>query len=255
MNGNELTVLIPTYNAEDTIKECLESVKWADDIIIVDSFSTDDTLEICREYTDRIYQHEYINSAAQKNWSLQWVYTKWLLQIDADEYIEPALRDEIISKLSTPSKKDGYFIPIKNLVWGKWIRSCGMYPCHTVRVFRTSKGRWEERKVHARVTGLGNVGYLKNHIVHYDVNDISDELQQFARQVVVWEANELIKKGKRWHWWDVTMRPLAIFFLYYFRQGGFKDGFRGFFLSVYRAFYSFMTYARLYEYDIREKLR
>ncbi len=244
-----ITALVPTFNCESTIRDCLESVKWVDRIFVVDSFSTDRTLEICREYTDCIVQHEYVNSAAQKNWALAQIQTEWTLQIDSDERVEPALRDEIVHVLSVAEGADGFRICIKNMVWGKWVRSCNLYPCAQIRLFRTARCRWSDRQVHARLQGPKAVRDLKNHIIHCDIADISSELQQFARQVVVWESNELVKWGRRWHWWDVTLRPCAIFLLLYFRLGGFRDGFRGFYLSVYRAFYSFMTYARLYEIE------
>jgi len=244
-----ITVLIPTYNCEKTIRACLESVKWADRIFIVDSFSTDGTLEICREFTDWIVQHEYINSARQKNWGMEQIQTDWTLQLDSDEEVEPALRDEIISSLNREDLQDGFRIRIKNYMWGKWVKCCGLYPCAQVRLFRTSKGRWSDREVHAHLQGIENVDDLQNHIIHHDMTDLSAELQQFSRQVVVWESNELKKKNRHWHWWDVTLRPMAIFFLYYFKRSGFREGFRGFYLSVYKAFYSFMTYARLYEME------
>lgn len=242
-----LTVFIPTYNCEKTIRACLESIKWADQIFIVDSFSTDRTLEICQEYTNWIVQHEYIYSSRQKNWAMEHIKTEWTLHLDSDEELEPALRDEIIKSLKQNDLPDGYKIRIKNLVWGKWVKCCDLYPCDQIRLFQTNKGRWSDRQVHARLQGINKVFDLENHIVHHDITDISAELQQFSRQVVIWEANELVKKNRKWHWWDVTLRPFAIFLIYYFRRNGFREGFRGLYLSVYRAFYSFMTYARLYE--------
>ena len=250
-----ITALVPTFNCEDTIRDCLESLTWVDRVFVVDSFSTDRTLEICWEYADCVVQHEYVNSAAQKNWALTQINTEWTLHVDSDERVEPALRDEILSLLDTAEGIEGFRIRIKNLVWGKWVRSCNLYPCAQVRLFRTALAGWSDREVHARLQGVKVVRDLKNHIIHSDLVDLSSELQQFARQVVVWESNELAKSSRRWHWWDVTLRPLAIFLLMYFRLGGFREGFRGFYLSVYRAFYSFMTYARLYELETRLELR
>lgn len=250
-----ITAFIPTYNRQDLIRESLESVRWADEILIVDSFSIDDTLKICREYTDRILQHEYVYSAKQKNWAMDQVRTEWVLHIDSDERVEPALRDEILDVLSHSDGVDGYRIRIKNHVWGRWVRCCGLYPCAQVRLFRAAKGRWSDRQVHAHLQGLERVEDLQNHILHRDIEDLSAELQQFASQVMDWERNELLRRGKRWRWWDVTLRPLAIFLIYYVRRGGFREGFRGFYLSIYRAFYSFMTYARLYEDEVRRGLR
>lgn len=242
--------MLPTYNCEKTVRDTLESVKWADKIFVVDSFSTDRTLDICREYTDWIVQHEYVNSAAQKNWGMDQITTEWTLQIDSDEQLEPELSAEIQQRLAEPDQPDGYTMRIKNLIWGKWVKSCGYYPNAQVRLFRSAKGRWTTREVHARLQGLETIRPLEHHILHNDMSDISAELQQFSRQVVVWESNELIKKNRRWRWRDVTLRPIAIFLLVYFRRGGYRDGFRGFYLSVYRAFYSFMTYARLYESEV-----
>lgn len=249
-----LTILLPTFNCADTVRECLESVKWADRILVVDSFSTDNTLEICREYTDRILQHEYITSAKQKNWAMEHIQSEWVLQIDSDEYLEPGLQEEIAAKLDQ-SNADGYQIPRKNLIWGKWVRSCGIYPDYQLRLFRAAKGRWSARDVHAHIIGLGSVETLEHHLIHHDLTDVGGELRQFSNQVVGWEFNELVKKGKRWRWTDVTMRPLAIFLLTYVKGGGFRDGFRGFYLAMYRAFYSFMVYAKLYEDEVRRGTR
>ena len=250
-----ITALVPTFDSESTIKDCLESLRWVDRIFVVDSFSTDATLDICREYTDWIVQHEYVNSAKQKNWAMEQIHTEWTLQIDSDEQVEPALRDEILLRLAEDDQPDGYRIRIKNHVWGRWMRCCNMYPCAQVRLFKTHLGRWSDREVHAHLQGLRTVYDLRNHILHRDLDDLSAELQQFSRQVVVWESNELRKKGKRWHWWHVTLRPLAIFLLMYIRRGGYREGFRGFYLSVYRAMYSFMTYARLYELEVKSGKR
>ncbi|MHB8626235.1 MAG: glycosyltransferase family 2 protein [Aggregatilineales bacterium] len=250
-----ITALIPTFNCESTIRDTLESVKWVDRIFVVDSFSTDKTLEICREYTDWIVQHEYVNSATQKNWAMDQIETEWTLQIDSDESLEPGLRDEIIQKLARPQQPDGYQVRVKCLIWRRWVSSCGLYPSTQIRLFKTKLGRWSKREVHARLQGVNSVELLQHDFLHRDLESLSAELQQFSRQVVVWESNELIKKGKRWRWIDVTLRPTAIFFVYYFRRSGYRDGFRGFYLSVYHAFYSFMTYARLFESEVYRGLR
>lgn len=247
-----ITALIPTYNCEDTIRDCLESVKWVDKIFVVDSFSTDGTLAICREYTDWIVQHEYVNSARQKNWAMEQIQTEWTLQIDSDEVLEPALQAEIRTNLSTDDQPDGYRFKFKGMMWGKWTR---MLDNQQIRVFKTALGRWSDREVHAKLLGPKIVKLLDHYVIHADLVDLSAELQQFARQVVVWESNQYFKEGRRWRWWNVTLRPIALFFIYYFRHGGFKDGFRGFYLSVYHAFYSFMVYTRLYEMEIRRGLR
>jgi len=256
MVAKTITALIPTYNSAGTIRECLDSVKWVDKVFIVDSYSTDNTLDICREYTDWIVQHEYINSATQKNWAMDQIQTEWVLQIDSDETLDSSLALEIQAAIANADPvTDGYRIRLKNLVWGKWIQSCGYYPSWQIRVFKAHKGRWSKREVHAHVVGLENVQPLNNHIIHQDITNLASELRQFSNQVIDWEAKELQKQYKRWRWIDVTLRPAAIFLLIYFGRSGYRDGFRGLYLSVYRAFYSFMTYARLYEIEIESGLR
>jgi hypothetical protein len=186
---------------------------------------------------------------------MEQIETEWTLQLDSDERIEPYLRDEIIRALSRADQPDGYRIRIKNHVWGKWVRCCNYYPCAQIRLFKSSKGRWSSREVHAKLQGLSEVKELQHHILHDDMRDLSEELQQFSRQVVVWESNQLVKENRRWHWWDVVLRPAAIFFVYYIQKGGFREGFRGYYISVYKAFYSFMTYARLYESEVYRGFR
>lgn len=250
-----ITALVPTFNSEATLRECLESLAWVDKLLVVDSFSSDGTLDICREFTDWILQHEYVNSASQKNWALQQVETEWVLQIDSDEVVEAALAEEIQAALARPDAADAYQMARKNLMWGKWVRAAGAYPDWQTRLFRTEKGRWEDREVHAHVIGPQRVERLNHHIIHHDLTDLAAELTQFGSQVVIWETNERVKQEQRWHWWDVTLKPLAVFLLLYVWQGGYRKGFRGFFRSAYQAFYVLMVYARLYESEIRRGLR
>src|SRR5579859_7075148 len=156
-----ITALVPTFNCESTIRETLESVKWVDRIFVVDSFSKDKTLDICREYTDWIVQHEYVNSATQKNWAMDQIETEWTLQIDSDEHLEPELIDEIKQKLNSPQQPDGYYMRRKNLIWHRWVKSCGFYPNLEMRLFKTKLGRWTKREVHAKVKGLNTTELLE----------------------------------------------------------------------------------------------
>src|ERR1041385_634075 len=159
MPQTKLTVLIPTYNCQVHLRECLESVKWADEIFIVDSFSTDKTLDIAREYTQRIIQHEYINSAMQKNWAIPQCTNDWVLLIDSDELLEPALQQEMQALLADlPSGVDAFRIPRKNLVFGKWLKSCRMYPDYQIRLFRKAVAHYQDKEVHAHIEVPGPIG-------------------------------------------------------------------------------------------------
>ncbi len=175
----KLSVLLPVYNEEKNIKACLESVNWADEILVVDSYSSDRTLEIARDFGARILQHEYINSAKQKNWTIPQCTFEWVLQIDADERVTPQLRDEIQTILQNPPLDiDGYFNPTENHMLGQWIWS---YPDPRLRLFRRDKGCFQDIEVDARVIVPGRVAYLRNNVLHYGFETISQKLGPLDR--------------------------------------------------------------------------
>jgi len=133
----KLSILLPTYNEAEKIIECLETIKWADEILVVDTYSQDATLDIVSHYGARVIQHEYINSAKQKNWAIPQCSHEWVLQIDADERIDPALKDEIQQVLiNPPANVEGYLNPTKNHLFGKWIKTMDAYPGERLRLFR-----------------------------------------------------------------------------------------------------------------------
>ena len=136
----KLTALIPCRNESVNIRDCLESVKWADEIFVVDSFSTDDTLDICREYTDRIIQHEYVNSAAQKNWAIPQATHSWVLIVDADERVPPDLADEIRRIVADDGPRDGYYLKRRSYFLGRLIHYSGWQHDRVLRLFRRDRG-------------------------------------------------------------------------------------------------------------------
>jgi glycosyltransferase involved in cell wall biosynthesis len=247
----KLSVLLPTYNEEEMILDCLESVKWADEILVVDSYSMDRTLEIVRKYGARIIQHEYVNSAKQKNWAIPQCAHEWVLQIDADERVDPELQIEIQSVLSSPpSNVDGYIGPTKNHLLGKWIKFADVYPDNRLRLFRRAVGRFQDREVDARVIVPGKVEYLKNHVLHFGMESISRKLSQLDRYTR-YEADEREKRGRSYSWFNTVFRTLAVFLYYYIYKLGFLEGMRGLIESVYKADFVFWTYAKLWEKEIR----
>ncbi len=245
----KISVLLPTGNSEKIIRDCLEALKWADEILVVDSYSKDRTLDICREYGARILQHEYVQSAKQKNWAIPQCTHDWVFQVDTDEIVEPALRAEIEQVLTNPpADVDGYRINFKHFVLGKWVREVGLYPEYHLRLFRKSVGRFEDKEVHAHVKVPGRVVTLRNHILHYGMPSIGKQLGNIDRYSR-YQADELKKRGKRFHWSQLVLRPFAIFAYYYFRQRGFMAGYRGLLLSANYATYDFWTHAKLWEME------
>jgi glycosyltransferase involved in cell wall biosynthesis len=245
----KLSVLLPTYNCADIVQDTLESVRWADEILVVDSFSTDGTLDVCRKYTDRIIQHEYVNSATQKNWALSQCRYEWILQIDTDERLEPGLREEIEMALAnTPSDVHAYRIPRKNHILGRWLLYGGLYPDYQTRLFRRDEGRWQDKEVHAHVVVPGKVGPLRHHILHYGMPHISKQLRNLDRYTR-YEADELSKRGERFHWWYLGLRPLAIFVYNYIWRQGFRVGYRGLLIAAFETTFQFWAHAKLWELE------
>jgi len=247
--AQKLTAIVPTYNCESVLQRCLENVKWADEILVVDSFSTDRTLEIARQYEARIVQHEYINSALQKNWAIPQARHDWILLLDSDEELEQGFQAEVRGVLEDPPDHiDGYRMSRKNMVYGKWIKSCGYYPDTLVRLFRRSC-RYQEREVHAHIDITEErTGRFEHHLIHHDFTDLNKFLAKFPRYLG-YELDQLVKEGRRFRLREITLRPAYFFLWCYIYKGGYRDGVRGLLLSVIRAVYNFMMYIKLWEYE------
>ena len=231
---------------------CLESVKWADEILVVDSYSTDGTLEIVSKYGARILQHEYINSAKQKNWAIPQCKYEWVLQMDADERLDSDLQLEIqeIIENDPITGIDGFKINFKHHLLGKWIRYSAHYPEYHLRLFRRDLGRFQDREVDAHIIVPGQVLLLKNHILHYGTENISQRLRTIDRYSR-YEADEREKQGRNFSWLNIIFRPIAAFFYYYVLKLGFLDGIRGLIIGYLKADFVFWTYAKLWEKQIK----
>jgi glycosyltransferase involved in cell wall biosynthesis len=233
-----------------TVRATLESVKWADEILVVDSFSTDETPSICRGYGARVIQHEYLNSASQKNWALPQCRNDWVLQIDTDEVLGPGLREEIETVVaSAPSGVQAFRVPRRNHFLGKWIRYGGLYPDYQIRLLRRDSAVWQDREVHAHAEVPGTVGTLQRYVLHNDAPTIATRIRNLDRYTR-YEADELRKRGRRFRWHDLVIRPWVAFGYRYLWLGGFKDGWRGFICAVYAAMYVFLSRAKLWELDV-----
>jgi Glycosyltransferases involved in cell wall biogenesis len=242
-------VLLPTFNCAAIVRATLEAVKWADEILVVDTYSTDGTVEICREFGARVIQHEYINSAKQKNWAVPHCRNEWVLQIDADELLEPGLQDEIEQVIATAPEDVVLFrIPRKNHMLGEWIRYGDNFPDYQTRLFRRGKASWSEREVHAHMEAQGEVRTLHHSLLHNNMPHISKELRNLDRYTR-YEADEMWKQGRHCRWHHLLVRPWLIFFHRYFWLQGFRDGWRGLFYSTYMAFYVFVYWSKVWEID------
>jgi glycosyltransferase involved in cell wall biosynthesis len=251
----KLSVTIISYNEEKNIRDCLESVQWADEIVVIDSFSIDKTIDICREYTDRVYQNKWPGFVEQKNFALTKASHNWILSIDADERVSDELGEEIKGLLSNSLKYDGYYIPRKTFYVNKWILHCGWYPDYKIRLFKKDKGRWEGTggtAIHESVKVNGRVGYLKGDILHHSFPTISSHLKTINSFTSI-SATENFKKGERTGILSILFRPIFNFFKMYILKLGFLDGIPGLIVSVLSSYHVFIKYTKMWELGLKEK--
>jgi glycosyltransferase involved in cell wall biosynthesis len=248
----KISVAIITRNEERNIRDCLESVKWADEIVVVDNGSTDGTLKVCQEYRARVYQEGWKGFSAQKNSAIEKTSNEWVLSLDADERIGPELRQEIENTLQEGPPVDGYWIARKNYFLGRWVRYCGWFPDRNLRLFRKSRGRFTERAVHEKVEVQGKTANLNHPLVHVTYRSLSDFLIRSDRYSTL-AAGEMQRQGRRYRLGDAFFRPPLTFLQMYFLRAGFLEGYLGFLLSVLYSYYTFAKYAKLKELGQREK--
>jgi glycosyltransferase involved in cell wall biosynthesis len=244
---NTLSVYIITYNEQENIRDCLESVKWADEIIVVDSFSDDKTVEIVRNYTDKVFQRRWDNIVNQRNFALSLATGDWVFCLDADERLTDNLKEEILGEISKENACSGYYVKRHTKYLGKWINHCGWYPDYKLRLIRRGRGYHVGHGPHERiVVPDGNCGYLKGKILHYTYKNFSHQIKTIDRFSD--EESKQMKKP-RWYplWFCLFFRPLLKFIEVYFLKLGFLDGVQGFIISVASAFYVFSKYVKLWE--------
>ena len=247
-----LTVIVPTYNEEHNLRACVESLGFADDVFVVDSFSTDRTPELARELTAHFVQHEYVNSATQKNWAIDQAKGDWLMVLDADERVTPELAARIQTILAEGSEYDGFYLRRANVFLGELIRHGGWHKDYLVRLWRNGKGRYEDLEVHADVLIDGRVGVLEDPLLHDTYRSLDDFLEKLGRYST-WSANDLYNRNRRPTLLNLTVRPLWRFVRMYVVRGGFLDGRRGLMIAWFSAFNVFLKYARLWDRLRREE--
>lgn len=244
-----LSVVIITCNEEKNIGRTLESVRWADEIILVDSGSTDRTLEIARSFGEKvkIFSESWKGFPAQKNSAIAKATGGWVLSLDADEPVETALADEIRALLQQPPDKDGYQIPRKNFLFGRWIRYGGWYPDPKLRLFRRGKGRFDDRRVHESMVVEGPVGRLRHAILHYAYEDLAGYIEHNNRYSTL-GAELAVAQGRRgFSFAHIVLNPLLTFIKNYFFRLGFLDGKQGFLVHFYHSVYVSWKYVKVWE--------
>jgi len=242
---SEISVIIITYNEQRNIRRCLSSIDWADEILVVDSGSTDDTKKIASEFTQKVLDINWEGFGKAKDFARNRASYQWTLSLDADEVVTKDLKQEIQRVIESEEVFNGYYIPRRSNFLGRWIKHGGWYPDYVLRLFKKDKARFTPSAVHERVETDGEKGYLKNALMHHTDPNFDHYLGKLNRYTSL-AAEELFRKGKRAKVSDVIFRPLAVFLKMYFVKRGFLDGFLGFILAVSSAFHVFSKYVKLW---------
>ncbi len=240
-----LTAIVTCYNEESVIRDCLESLRFADEILLVDSFSTDRTLELARPRVTRVLQHEYVNPAAQKNWAIPQAAHPWVLILDSDERATPELAAEIREILESP-RHDGYWIRRKNFFWNKEIRHGVWKNDKVLRLFRRDVGRYQDKQVHEEIEMAGPVGECRARLLHYSFRSLDDFLRKVNRYST-WGAADADRRGARSSAGRILIHAFSHFTKSYFLKKGFLDGAEGLIIAFMDSYAAFLKYAKLYE--------
>jgi glycosyltransferase involved in cell wall biosynthesis len=248
-----VSAIIVCYNEEENIGRCLKSLQWCDEIVVVDSFSTDRTVEICRQFTDIVIQREWAGYRDQKAFAHSRATKEWVLMIDSDEEVTPELQNEIREQLArTGAHYSGFLLPRLVFYLNRWWRRGGWYPDYDVRLFRRDRATWGGTDPHEKIIVDGAVRRLRNPLHHFSYRNIDDHIQRINRYTSI-SARELQKQGQRWRLSDALFRPVFRFLRFYFLKRGFMEGFAGFYVAVSAAVYVFLKYAKLWEIELEEK--
>ncbi len=241
----KLSVMILTKNEEAAIAECLESVKWADEIIVIDDESTDKTVEIVKKYTDKIFHRKMENEGRHRNWGYAQARNQWVLSLDADEIVMPELKIAV-EKAIESDEFVAYDIPLRNYISNYWVKYGGWYPASKVRLFRKDKFKYEEAVVHPRVFIDGATGHLHADIIHKGYPDLEHFLNSVNRQSTL-EAQKWITTGRKMTLLWATWRAVDRFFRRYFGKKGRKDGMYGFIIAFFDTLYQILSYCKFRE--------
>ena len=241
----KLSVVILTKNEESCIADCLESVKWADEIIVVDDESTDRTVEIVRQHQAKLFFRKMDIEGKHRNWAYAQASNPWVLSLDADETVTPELKTEI-QRVIESGEFSAYDIPLRNFISNYWVRYGGWYPASKVRLFQKDKFKYEEAKVHPRAFIEGPCGHLKSDIIHRGYPDLEHFLNSVNRQSTL-EAQKWIETGRKMTLLWATWRAVDRFFRRYLRKKAYKDGMYGFIISFFDTLYQILSYAKFLE--------
>lgn len=247
----KLSVVIIAKNEEKNIGDCIKSVNFADEIVVIDDFSSDKTVEIAKKNGARVYRRKLDNFANQRNFGIEKAHNDWILFIDADERVTPDLAEEI--KRAVDGEKRAYKIPRRNEIFRKFFQHTDWYPDEQLRLFKKDNGRYV-RSVHEQVEVKGEVGVLKKDLLHYNYDSINQFLRKNFFHYADLETRILIDSGYEFNWRDLISKPVSEFLRRFFLTKGYKEGVHGLVASLLISFTVFVVYAKVWEKEGFKKI-
>ena len=245
MGMSQISIAIITKNEEAGIGACLESARWADEILVVDSQSSDATVKIAQDHGARVFVRPFDNFADQKNFAVSKATMPWVFSLDADERIPEGLKVELRQRIEDPRALNGYYVPRDNYIFGRCLRFGGQGQDRQMRLFRPDKVRFKN-VVHEEVQIDGSTGMLEHHLLHYTYDSLNDWFEKFIQYTDL-EVRQMKERGVRYHWPQLFIKPWLRFLYTYVWKGGFLDGYQGLLFHSLSAFYAFVKYAKLRE--------
>ena len=240
---HSLSVILITKNEAANIRACIESVQWADEIIVVDSGSTDDTVAICRELGAQVHEHDWPGFGMQKNRALEYATKEWVLSLDADERVTPELRAELIQAMQETSAQ-GFYLPRLSQFCGRFVHHSGWYPDHVLRLFRRGAGRFSDSLVHESVLLTGSTAKLRNPLLHFSYRNKEDVERKVAHYSTA-AAQQMYRSGRRSNWLDASIRGGWAFVRTYVLRLGVLDGSAGWNVARMNARTTYQKYRKL----------
>ncbi len=241
-----ISAIVITFNEAANIAVCLESLKWCSEIIVVDSESKDDTVNISQKYTDKIISVNNLTYGEKRNAGIDKAEYEWILWIDADERISPKLKEEILQLIENGNSKEAYLLNRKSFFINRFIKHCGWYPDYTLRLFKKSCGiRFNSALVHEKAEYSGDPGKLKYDILHYTDKTFEHYFNKLNKYTG-FSSEELYLKGRKASIFDIIFRPAFTFFKMYFLKLGILDGYTGLVLCTLSSVHVFAKYSKLY---------
>jgi (heptosyl)LPS beta-1,4-glucosyltransferase len=239
----QLAGVIITLNEETNIVDCIDSLRWADEVVVFDSYSTDQTVERARGAGARVLQHAFENYGAQRDAALAAVEAEWIFFLDADERATPVLAAEIREKIARPER--GWWVPRHNYIFGRLTLGAGWFPDYQLRLLHRASARYDPgRPVHEEVIVDGEAGYLDNPLIHYNYQDVRHFIAKQERYTD-YEAQIRFGRGERPRPWTYLSGPLRHFWWRFITLRGYRDGVHGLRLCLLTAYYEFQTWRRV----------